>query len=86
MGADAHGGDAVRLLLDMGLPRRSAGLLGEAGHDAVHLSVEGLGRDKAVRVIEEVVAAIEDDLLGGCIASVTPVGVRVRRLPVHLAT
>jgi hypothetical protein len=52
----------------------------------VHLSVEGLGRDKAVRVIEEVVAAIEDDLLGGCIASVTPVGVRVRRLPVHLAT
>jgi len=34
----------MRLLLDMGLPRRSAELLRDAGHDAVHIGERGLSR------------------------------------------
>lgn len=121
----------MRLLLDMGLPRRSAALLRRAGVDAVHLSergltrlpdedvlalaaeeqrvvvtldadfsallalsgasgpsvihlrVEGLDHREAAQEIQRVTAAIEGDLASGCIASVAPGGVRIRRLPVH---
>jgi predicted nuclease of predicted toxin-antitoxin system len=120
----------VRLLLDMGVPRRTAALLREAAHDTVHLSerelcrlpdedvlalaanedrvvvtldadfsallalsgrgrpsvvhlrIEGLDFRRAARTIEQVLAATAGDLAQGCIASVTPGGTRVRRLPV----
>lgn len=44
MGAVAARGGLMRLLLDMGLPRRAADLLREQGHDAVHLGERGLAR------------------------------------------
>ncbi|MBU0609102.1 MAG: DUF5615 family PIN-like protein [Armatimonadetes bacterium] len=48
----------MRLLLDMGLPRRSAEALRRLGHDAAHLSERGLSRLPD----EEIVAlAVEED-------------------------
>jgi predicted nuclease of predicted toxin-antitoxin system len=123
----------MKLLLDMGLPRRSAQLLRDSGHDAVHLGERGLGRlpddqviavadaedrvvvtldadfsalpalsgasrpsvvhlrierlgyVEAARVVGSVVAAMHTELTDGCIASVSPSGVRVRRLPIRIA-
>jgi len=123
----------MRLLLDMGLPRRSAALLRQAGHDAVHLGerglsrlteeeivalaaseervivtldadfsallalssatrpsvihlrLQGLGHPKAGQVIASLLAEVGDELASGCVVSVTPGGVRVRRLPIRMA-
>lgn len=51
----------MKLLLDMGLPRRSVDLLREHGYDAVHLSERGLSRlpDEGILAL----AAAEDRVI-----------------------
>ncbi len=119
------------LILDMGLPQRTAKDLRSAGWDVVHVAAVGMGsepdeaivqsarsqarvivtldedfarivatsgntapsvilirlqrlnRSRATELIPQVVTAIRDDLAGGCIATVTANGIRVRPLPVR---
>lgn len=49
----------------------------------VHLRIEGLASVEAAGTISMVVSGFEDDLVAGCIVSVTLGGIRVRRLPVR---
>jgi predicted nuclease of predicted toxin-antitoxin system len=115
----------------MGLPRRSAALSRQVGHDAVHLGerglspladdeiaalaadedrvivtldadssallalssatrpsvmhlrLQGLGPPEAAHMIARVLTDVGDELASGCVVSVTPSGVRVRRLPIR---
>ena len=57
-------------------------LSGASNPSVVHVRVEGLDHGRMASLLEHVLAAVGDDLQGGCVASVTPAGIRVRRLPV----
>ena len=82
----------IKLLLDMGVPRRSADDLAALGWDVshigegpsvIHIRIQGLAHSRTTATIREVTGAIESDLEAGCIATVTDAGVRVRRLPLR---
>jgi predicted nuclease of predicted toxin-antitoxin system len=120
----------IRLLLDMGLPRRAAEDLRREGLDIVHVGEVGmapapdreilafaerehftvitldsdfakilvtegrsapalihlrlpdLDRQATVQLLRDILPLLIDDLEKGCIASVGPLGIRVRTLPV----
>jgi len=54
---------------------------GAESPSVVHIRIEGLNLRRAGELLSTVLPALKDDLEAGCIASVTPRGVRVRRLP-----
>lgn len=46
----------------------------------VHLRLSHLNRSRTVQLLADLIPRLEDELAAGCIASVTPGGIRVRRL------
>jgi predicted nuclease of predicted toxin-antitoxin system len=49
----------------------------------IHIRLDKVDRDVAVRLLSSIIPTLLDDLRLGCIASVTVTGVRVRRLPIR---
>jgi len=119
----------IRLLLDMGLPRRAAEDLRQEGMEVehvadlgmasasdreilavaaeerltvvtldsdfakivaiegrptpslIHLRLPDLDRTATVKLLREIIPRLTDDLEKGCIASIGPLGIRVRSIP-----
>jgi predicted nuclease of predicted toxin-antitoxin system len=78
----ARGQDQHIITLDEDFAR----IVATSGHgrpSVVLIRVQGLDRVRATALIKQVVSAIGTDLDSGCIASVTPNGVRIRQLPIR---
>lgn len=77
----------MKLLLDENLPPRLARLLGEDGHDAVHVrDLDAAGSsDPQIIALADLLAAcieqLESELTAGAMVALTSTGARVRRLP-----
>jgi predicted nuclease of predicted toxin-antitoxin system len=76
--------DRVGVTLDADFSALLA-LSGAPRPSVVHLRIEALGHPKAAQVIASVAAEVADEPSIGCIVSVTPGGLRIRRLPIRMA-
>lgn len=74
--------DRVVVTLDSDFARLVA-VGGLAKPSLVHLRLQRVNRQVALKLLAEILPRLREDLAQGCIASVTKGGVRVRRLPVR---
>lgn len=56
---------------------------GRAVPSLIHLRLPDLDREATVQLIRQILPLLISDLEGGCIASVGPLGIRVRLIPVQ---
>jgi len=54
---------------------------GRSTPSVIHLRLPNLDRPATVKLLEEILPLLTEDLEKGCIASVGPLGIRVRTLP-----
>lgn len=65
-------GDFARIVATEGRPAPSL----------IHLRFPDLDRSATVELLRRIVPLVEDDLKKGCIASVGPLGIRIRTIPI----